>query len=254
MHVFTPKGQVKTLPAGSTPIDFAYAVHTDVGHRTVGAKINGRIVPLHYRLQNGDFVEILTSKQGTRGPSRDWMSLAKSSPRARARSASGSRARRARIRSRRAARRSSTRSRRRTCRTRSSARRRVLAAGDPRLGLQEGGGLLRRARLREAPDRRDRQQGDPAPEDRAGRRGGAGRQGAEGAQRRLEHRDGGRRPGRRRRARPAREVLHAGSGRRDRRLHLARQGDHDPPRGLPEREGADAERRSGSRRSSGTAT
>ncbi|MFL5891629.1 MAG: RelA/SpoT family protein, partial [Solirubrobacterales bacterium] len=78
VHVFTPKGQVKTLPAGSTPIDFAYAVHTDVGHRTVGAKINGRIVPLHYTLRNGDFVEILTSKQG-RGPSRDWISLAKSS-------------------------------------------------------------------------------------------------------------------------------------------------------------------------------
>jgi guanosine-3',5'-bis(diphosphate) 3'-pyrophosphohydrolase len=78
VHVFTPKGQVKTLPAGSTPIDFAYAVHTDVGHRTVGAKVNGRIVPLHYRLKNGDFVEILTAKQG-RGPSRDWMSLAQSS-------------------------------------------------------------------------------------------------------------------------------------------------------------------------------
>jgi GTP diphosphokinase / guanosine-3',5'-bis(diphosphate) 3'-diphosphatase len=78
VHVFTPKGQVKTLPAGATPIDFAYAVHTDVGHRTVGAKINGRIVPLHYTLKNGDFVEILTAKQG-RGPSRDWMSLAKSS-------------------------------------------------------------------------------------------------------------------------------------------------------------------------------
>jgi GTP pyrophosphokinase len=78
VHVFTPKGQVKTLPTGSTPIDFAYAVHTDVGHHTVGAKVNGRIVPLHYQLKNGDFVEILTAKQG-RGPSRDWMSLAKSS-------------------------------------------------------------------------------------------------------------------------------------------------------------------------------
>jgi GTP pyrophosphokinase len=78
VHVFTPKGQVKTLPAESTPIDFAYAVHTDVGHHTVGAKVNGRIVPLHYQLKNGDIVEILTAKQG-RGPSRDWMSVAKSS-------------------------------------------------------------------------------------------------------------------------------------------------------------------------------
>jgi guanosine-3',5'-bis(diphosphate) 3'-pyrophosphohydrolase len=79
VYVFTPKGEVKTLPAGSTPIDFAYAVHTDVGHRTVGAKVNGRIVPLHYQLASGDFVEILTSKAGGRGPSRDWLSLAASS-------------------------------------------------------------------------------------------------------------------------------------------------------------------------------
>ncbi len=78
VFVFTPKGELKTLPSGATPIDFAYAVHTDVGHRTVGAKINGRIVPLHYRLKSGDRVEILTSKAG-RGPSRDWLSLAASS-------------------------------------------------------------------------------------------------------------------------------------------------------------------------------
>ena len=78
VFVFTPKGEVKTLPAGATPIDFAYAVHTDVGHRTVGAKVNGRIVPLHYKLISGDRVEVLTSKSG-RGPSRDWLSLAASS-------------------------------------------------------------------------------------------------------------------------------------------------------------------------------
>src|SRR6187431_249556 len=77
VYVFTPKGEVKNLPAGSTPIDFAYAVHTDVGHKTVGAKVNARIVPLHYTLHSGDFVEILTSKGG-RGPSRDWMTLARS--------------------------------------------------------------------------------------------------------------------------------------------------------------------------------
>jgi GTP pyrophosphokinase len=74
VFVFTPKGEVKNLSAGSTPLDFAYSVHTDVGHRCVGAKVNGKIVPLHYQLKSGDIVEVLTSKQ-ERGPSRDWLAL-----------------------------------------------------------------------------------------------------------------------------------------------------------------------------------
>jgi GTP diphosphokinase / guanosine-3',5'-bis(diphosphate) 3'-diphosphatase len=78
VFVFTPKGEVKNLSAGSTPLDFAYAVHTDVGHRCVGAKVNGKIVPLHYQLKSGDIVEILTGKQ-ERGPSRDWLALVRTS-------------------------------------------------------------------------------------------------------------------------------------------------------------------------------
>ena len=78
VFVFTPKGEVKNLSAGSTPLDFAYAVHTDVGHRCVGAKVNGKIVPLHYQLKSGDIVEVLTSKQ-ERGPSRDWLALVRTS-------------------------------------------------------------------------------------------------------------------------------------------------------------------------------
>jgi GTP diphosphokinase / guanosine-3',5'-bis(diphosphate) 3'-diphosphatase len=76
VFVFTPKGEVKSLAAGATPLDFAYEVHTDVGHRCVGAKVNGKIVPLHYELKSGDIVEVLTSKR-ERGPSRDWLALVK---------------------------------------------------------------------------------------------------------------------------------------------------------------------------------
>ena len=76
VFVFTPKGEVKSLAAGSTPLDFAYEVHTDVGHRCVGAKVNGKIVPLHYELKSGDIVEVLTSKR-ERGPSRDWLAVVK---------------------------------------------------------------------------------------------------------------------------------------------------------------------------------
>ena len=72
VYVFTPKGEIKELTAGATPLDFAYRVHTDVGHRCVGGKVNGRLVSLDYQLKNGDIVEILTSKS-SRGPSRDWL-------------------------------------------------------------------------------------------------------------------------------------------------------------------------------------
>jgi len=76
VFVFTPKGQVKSLAAGATPLDFAYEVHTEIGHRCVGARVNGKIVPLHYELRSGDIVEILTAKR-ERGPSRDWLATVK---------------------------------------------------------------------------------------------------------------------------------------------------------------------------------
>ena len=82
VYVFTPKGRVIGLPAGATPVDFAYAVHTEVGHRTMGAKVNGRLVPLESVLNSGDVVEVFTSKNPDSGPSKDWLNFVKS-PRAR---------------------------------------------------------------------------------------------------------------------------------------------------------------------------
>ncbi|MDH6291805.1 RelA/SpoT family protein [Rhodococcus sp. NM-2] len=75
IFVFTPKGDVVTLPAGSTPVDFAYAVHTEVGHRCIGARVNGRLVALERKLENGEVVEVFTSKAVNAGPSRDWQTF-----------------------------------------------------------------------------------------------------------------------------------------------------------------------------------
>ncbi|MGA9749411.1 MAG: bifunctional (p)ppGpp synthetase/guanosine-3',5'-bis(diphosphate) 3'-pyrophosphohydrolase [Nocardioides sp.] len=82
VYVFTPRGDVIALPTGSTAVDFAYAIHTEVGHRTIGARVNGRLVPLESTLDNGDVVEVFTSKAPTAGPSRDWLGFVRS-PRAR---------------------------------------------------------------------------------------------------------------------------------------------------------------------------
>jgi GTP pyrophosphokinase len=78
VYVFTPQGKVIGLPAGATPVDFAYAVHTEIGHRTMGAKVNGRLVPLESVLNSGDVVEIFTSKNPDAGPSQDWLNFVKS--------------------------------------------------------------------------------------------------------------------------------------------------------------------------------
>ena len=242
VYVFTPKGEVKTLPAGATPIDFAYAVHTDVGHKTVGAKINGRIVPLHYRLKNGDFVEILTSKSG-RGPSRDWMSLAASS-RARnkirqwfQRETRGETEAKGREILDNALKAQSLPYRK----LQGSA---VLAQVIRETGFKKaedfyvalGAGKLQSGQIVNKVLQRLKTE-EVAEEPIVPLKAPRSRSTVAGDTLGIRvHR-------RRGRARPDGQVLHAGARRPDPRLHLVRPRDHDPPRGLPERQGADEEPR-----------
>ena len=242
VFVFTPKGDIKDLPAGATPLDFAYRIHTDVGHRTIGAKVNNRLVPLDYRLKNGDIVEIVTTK-GEHGPSRDWLNVVRTSHarekirqwfkrkdrdenivhgreslerelRRLARTSIGGG--RARTRSPRW--RASTTTTPSTTSTRPSA----MARSAPQTVVMQP--RRRRRRPEHAADRR------AAAEDRAHRR----------------------RPGqgRRRPARPLRQVLPPDPGRPDRRVHHPRQGRDRPPPVL-QHDRATSARSAGSSTSSG---
>ncbi len=240
VFVFTPKGEVKSLSAGSTPLDFAYAVHTDVGHRCVGAKVNGNIVPLHYQLRSGDIVEVLTANQ-KRGPSRDWLKLVRTS---RARN---------KIRaffkeeSREDAERKGREGLEEALRKRGLPMQKVamsplladviremgfrkatefyIALGQGKVSTKTvANKLMQRLKAGEAVE-----EAEPLGLARRPRGQGAAHQG------RLQLRD--QRQGRRQRRGAARQVLPAGSRRRDRRLRLARPRHHDPPRGLQERAG-----------------
>ena len=239
VFVFTPKGEVKSLAAGSTPLDFAYEVHTDVGHRCVGAKVNGKIVPLHYELQSGDIVEVLTSKR-ERGPSRDWLAVVKTT--------------RARNKIRAWFKAESREDSEHT--GRELLHEHLKKAGLPSqkiVGSALLADVIREMGFRKADDfyialggakisaEDGRQQGAPAAQAGRGRRRRAdGRRGprvrAQGAAPARGRRVEVRHPRRGRRGRPAAagEVLPPGLGRRHRRLRLARPRDHDPPRGLPE--------------------
>ena len=238
VFVFTPKGDVKSLAAGSSPIDFAYAVHTDVGNHTVGAKVNGRIVPLHHKLRSGDIVEIITSKS-SRGPSRDWLDIVVT-PRAQQK-----------IRQffRREQREDSEHSGRdllqETLRREGLPAEKILSSKVftqivKEIGFPKADDLFAALGSGRVPVEDGRHQGDAARrDDEGGRRrrprccpiARTGARGAAGDVERVRHR----RRGHERHRGAHGQVLQADPRRRDRRLHLARQGRHHPPRRLQER-------------------
>ena len=243
VFVFTPKGEVKSLAAGATPLDFAYEVHTDVGHRCVGAKVNGKIVPLHYELRSGDIVEVLTSKR-ERGPSRDWLAMVKTT--------------RARNKIRAWFKAESREDSEHT--GRELLQEHLKKAGLPAQKIT-GSALLadviREMGFRKADDfyialggakispkvvvnkvMQRLKQGEAADDEPTVAEDlVSDAQGAAAARgRRVEVRHP--RRGRRGRAAAPGQVLPPGVGRPDPRLRLARARHHDPPRGLPERRGA----------------
>ena len=173
VYVFTPKGEVKSLAAGATPLDFAYEVHTEIGHRCVGARVNGKIVPLHYELRSGDIVEILTAKR-ERGPSRDWLAIVKTT-RARNKIKAWFKAE-SRVDTEHAGR-ELLQEQLRKAGPAGAADHRLGAARrrDPRGRLPQGRRLLHRARRREDLAEARRQQDHAAPQAGRGRRRRGGR-------------------------------------------------------------------------------
>ena len=246
VFVFTPKGEVKNLSAGSTPLDFAYSVHTDVGHRCVGAKVNGKIVPLHYQLKSGDIVEVLTSKQ-ERGP-RATGSRSCARPARATRSAPSSSASAATTPSAAAASSSRTRCARRGLPPQRIAGSPLLADVTREMGFRKADDFyiaLGQAKIssKTAVNKvmQRLKQGEAVAGDETESRLAGVLEGRDERQRRTQEASdyGIKVEGDRRRHGAAGEVLPSGARRRDRRLRLARPRDHDPPRGLQERRRAE---------------